>query len=228
VTPLLAVEDLHVSYGGHTAVDGVSFTIDRGETLALVGENGCGKTSTALAVLRLIPAQGAIRLDGQDITRLRGRELRAARARMQIVFQDPFSSLNPRMTVSDIIAEPLIAHKRWRGGRPKRVRELLDLVGLRARDAEAYPHEFSGGQRQRIATARALALGPDLLVLDEPVSALDLSVRGQVMNLFSDLRAEFGMAVLFISHDHALVEHFSDRQAVMSRGKIVEPVTSSP
>ncbi|XVS61756.1 ATP-binding cassette domain-containing protein [Actinosynnema sp. CA-299493] len=231
MTPLLSVRDLVVRYpvrtgwrtGWTRAVDGVSFDVARGEILGLVGRSGCGKTSTARAVTRLLePAAGSVRLDGEDVTRAKGRRLREFRARVQVVFQDPYGSLNPRLTVTEIIAEPLIAHGRWRHGGRARVTELLELVGLRARDADAHPHEFSGGQRQRIATARALALDPALLVLDEPLSALDVSVRAQIVNLFTDLRSTSGMSMLFISHDLPVVRHISDRVLVMDRGRIVE------
>ena len=228
---LLSVRELQVHFpvregwrrGVVRAVDGVSFDLARGETLGLVGESGCGKTTTGRAVMRLIePTGGRILLDGADVTHVRGTQLAELRARMQIVFQDPYASLNPRLTVTDIIAEPLVAQGKWRHGGRQRVAELLELVGLPVRAADSYPHEFSGGQRQRIGTARALAVSPELLVLDEPVSALDVSVQAQIVNLFVDLRASLGMSMLFISHDLSVVRHVSDRVAVMYLGQIVE------
>jgi oligopeptide transport system ATP-binding protein len=236
LSPLLEVEDLtrhfNVRRGlvlGKTvgvvrAVDGISFTIDRGQTLALVGESGCGKSTTARLVLRLIePTAGTIRFEGADITDMRGDPLRKLRRRMQIVFQDLFASLNPRMTVGEILEEPLIVHGIGnRVARRARVNQLLGLVGLASYHAQRYPHEFSGGQRQRIGIARALAVEPALVVCDEPVSALDVSIQAQVVNLLKDLQARLGLSYLFIAHDLAVVKHMADRVAVMYLGQIVE------
>ena len=210
--------------GAVRAVDGVGFRLNRGETLALVGESGCGKSTTARLVMRLIePSAGTIRFDGQDVTTASGTALRALRRRMQIVFQDPFASLNPRLTVGDAIAEPMAVHDMGNGAaRQARVQELLSLVGLRPFHAGRYPHKFSGGQRQRIGIARALSVRPDLLVCDEPVSALDVSIQAQVVNLLKDLQARFGLSYLFIAHDLAVVKHMADRVAVMYLGRIVE------
>ncbi len=206
------------------AVDGVSFTLKRGETLALVGESGCGKSTTARLVLRLIePTTGSVSFEGTDITKLEGATLKAFRRRAQIVFQDPYASLNPRLTVGQTIMEPLEVHGIGdAASRRARVAELLQLVGLAPYHAERYAHEFSGGQRQRIGIARALSTEPDLVVCDEPVSALDVSIQAQVVNLLRDLQKRLGLSYLFIAHDLAVVKHVADRIAVMYLGRIVE------
>jgi oligopeptide transport system ATP-binding protein len=206
------------------AVDDVSFDISSGETLGLVGESGSGKSTTGYCVLQVLrPTSGSVRFDGEELTDLKGEGLRRMRRRMQLVFQDPHSSLDPRMTVGDIVGEPLAIHKVGsRSDRRARVRELLDTVGFDPTFTNRYPHEFSGGQRQRIGIARALALSPDLLVLDEPVSALDVSIQAQILNLLKDLQRELGLTYLFIAHDLAVVRTMSDRIAVMNQGKIVE------
>jgi len=210
---------------GHVlAVDGVSFNIRRGETLGLVGESGCGKTTVGKTVLKLMaPTAGEIRLKSRDITHLEGSQLRSVRREMQMIFQDPYSSLNPRMSARDIVAEPMENYG-LAGGREKKERAaaLLKRVGFRAGQMAKRPHEFSGGQRQRIGIARALALNPSLIVADEPVSALDVSIQAQVINLLMDLQKEFNLAYLFISHDLAVVKHISHRIAVMYLGKVVE------
>ena len=212
------------------AVEDVSFTIRRGQTLGLVGESGSGKTTTGRAVLRrLEPSAGTIGFRGQDITRVKGEELRNLRRHMQLVFQDPYASLNPRMTVGEIVAEPLLVHglaKSIDQARPE-VQDLLDRCGLPSDAIDRYPHAFSGGQRQRVGIARALALRPDFIVADEPVSALDVSVRAQVVNLLQDLQAELGLTYLFIAHDLSVVRHISHRIAILYAGKLVELADSA-
>jgi oligopeptide transport system ATP-binding protein len=238
--PVLKVEDLKVHFpitsgilarkqvGTVKAVDGVSFTVNRGETLGLVGESGCGKSTTGLAILRMLDiTSGKVEFEGEDISGYDRARMRPIRRKMQMVYQDPYGSLNPRMKVADIVGEPLVVHgmaddkDKYRA----RVADLLRMVGLLPDMAERYPHEFSGGQRQRIGIARAMALEPTLLICDEPVSALDVSIQAQVVNLFMDLQERLGLTYIFIAHDLSVVRHISDRIAVMYLGRIVEVAT---
>jgi oligopeptide transport system ATP-binding protein len=238
--PLLQVEELKVHFpvmkgvviqkqvATVKAVDGVSFTLDRGETLGLVGESGCGKSTTGLAILRMLkPTSGRIVFEGDDIAGLDTGRMRKVRRRMQMVYQDPYGSLDPRMTVGDIVGEPLVVHgvTGTRAEYRARVADLIRMVGLLPDMAERYPHEFSGGQRQRIGIARALALNPSLIICDEPVSALDVSIQAQVVNLFMELQERLGLTYLFIAHDLSVVRHISNRIAVMYLGRIVEIAT---
>ena len=228
--PLLELEGLEVHFpaGGDRvvrAVDGIDLTVQRGETLGLVGESGCGKSTTGLAALRLVePTAGTVRFDGIELADLGRSALRALRRRMAMVFQDPYASLDPRMPIGEIVAEPLDVHGIHTGREPRRQRigDLLDRVGLDPDLRGRYPHEFSGGMRQRVGIARALASEPDLIVLDEPIAALDVSIQAQVMNLLADLQEDLGLTYLFIAHDLAAVQHVSDRIAVMYLGRIVE------
>ncbi len=232
---LLSVENLEVHFaikkgllsrtaGYVYAVDGVSFTLGKGETLGIVGESGCGKTTTGLAVIRLIePTAGTVHFGDTDITTLNTSELRTLKRQIQMIFQDPYSSLNPRMTVNHILKDPMEIHNVYPGAeRNERIAYLLEKVGLRPEQGRRYPHEFSGGQRQRIGIARALALNPQVIIGDEPVSALDVSIQAQIINLLIDLQKEFHLSYIIIAHDLAVVEHICDRIAVMYLGKVVE------
>jgi len=232
---LLRVEGLKMHYpilrgvlrrpvGAAKAVDGISFRIERGETFGLVGESGCGKTTAGRVILQLYPpTAGSVVFDGMELTSMSPEAIRRLRPRMQMIFQDPFASLNPRMAVSELVAEPMVIHTRLsRQERSEKVRELLELVGLGPEFERRYPHQFSGGQRQRIGLARALALSPEFIVCDEPISALDVSVQAQVVNLLQDLQARLGLTYLFIAHDLSMVRHISARVAVMYLGKLME------
>jgi len=213
--------------GDIKAVDGLNFFVRRGETLGLVGESGCGKTTTGRAILQLYrPTDGDVYFEGQNLCKLKGEPLRRMRRKMQMIFQDPYASLNPRMTVGDIVSEPLEVHNILKGkALRQRVMDLMEVVGLNRYFVNRYPHEFSGGQRQRIGVARALAVQPDFIVCDEPISALDVSIQAQIINLLEELQAEFHLTYLFIAHDLSVVKHISDRVAVMYLGKIVELTT---
>ncbi|HEX9387264.1 MAG TPA: oligopeptide/dipeptide ABC transporter ATP-binding protein [Anaerolineales bacterium] len=232
---LLQVEDLYVHFpiysgfirrqvGAVHAVDGIGFAIKRGETLGLVGESGSGKSTTGRAILQLLrPTSGSVHFDGTDLVALKGEKLRHMRRKMQMIFQDPYASLNPRMTVGEIVGEPLIVHNMAKSSEVEaRVKHLLEVVKLEPSFSSRYPHEFSGGQRQRIGVARALALQPSFIVCDEPISALDVSIQAQVVNLLEDLQGQFNLTYLFIAHDLSMVRHISDRVAVMYLGAIME------
>jgi len=232
---LLKVENLEVHFpikkgllsrtvGYVYAVDGVSLTLEKGETIGLVGESGCGKTTTGLAVLRLVePSGGNVIFEGKNLSRMSKKELRSLKKEMQIIFQDPYSSLNPRMTVNQIIGDPMDIHKMYQGSeKNERISYLLDKVGLTPEQGRRYPHEFSGGQRQRIGIARALALNPQFIIADEPVSALDVSIQAQIINLLVDLQNEFDLSYMIIAHDLAVVEHICDRIVVMYLGNVME------
>ncbi|WP_017582952.1 oligopeptide/dipeptide ABC transporter ATP-binding protein [Nocardiopsis valliformis] len=236
--PLLEVEDLEVRFPVHGAgflrrvvghvhaVSGVSLQLSERETLGVVGESGCGKSTTGRAILQLVkPTAGSVRFQGQELTKASSSAMQKVRREAGMVFQDPYASLNPKLPVNDIIAEPLKVHKRWRDGGPERVAELLRLVGLSPEHGNRYPHEFSGGQRQRVGIARALALEPRMLVLDEPVSALDVSVQAGVVNLLAELQERLGLSYVFIAHDLSVVRHISDRVAVMYLGRVMETGT---
>ncbi|MFK7996940.1 MAG: ABC transporter ATP-binding protein [Granulosicoccus sp.] len=233
--PILAVEDLSKHFAVRTglfgrdkrtvkAVNGLNFSIGPGETLALVGESGCGKTTTTRLLLRLqTPSHGIVRFEGRDVNQLKGADLKAFRSRVQAVFQDPWSSINPRVRIRDFVSEPLIVNERLTSGElDKRIHAALDAVGLRPQDAQKFPHEFSGGQRQRIAIASAIVTRPRLVVLDEPVSGLDVSIRSQIINLFKDLQIEFGLSYILVAHDLATTRYLADRVAVMYLGSMVE------
>ena len=235
-TPLITVDDVAVHFpveggglrrqqlGTVKALDGITFTIKRGETLGLVGESGCGKSTVGRVIMNLLaPSEGRVSFDGEDLTRLRPPERRELRKRMQMVYQDPYASLNPRMTVGQIVGDPLAIHGLYRGRKKiERIQYLLDIVGLGSDCIDRYPHQFSGGQRQRVGIARALAVDPEFIVLDESIAALDVSIQAQIINLLQKLQAELGLTYLFISHDLSVVRHISDRVAVMYLGKIVE------
>ena len=224
---MLEIVNLKKYFGSVRSVDGVSFDIQRGETLGLVGESGCGKTTTGRTIIKLYePDAGKIIFAGQDITRLTPEEMLPFRKRMQMIFQDPYSSLNPRMTAGDIIREPMIIHKFAKDEIDDRVNNLLRLVGLNSEQAGRYPHEFSGGQRQRIGIARALAAEPEMIICDEPISALDVSIQAQIVNMLEDLQKSLGLTYLFIAHDLSMVRHISTRVAVMYLGSIVETAPS--